>query len=126
MYLARARVALGRYEDAIAGLESFALEVEAGKIDRASGRLDRMPPTLGEALDVLGMAWRGQGDLARARDYLGRAVRLEPDDPARLNNYGVVLAESGMLPDARAQWRRVLVIDPANATARANLAAFGP
>jgi tetratricopeptide (TPR) repeat protein len=126
VYLARARVALGRYEDAIAGLESFALEVEAGKIDRASGRLDRMPPTLGEALDVLGMAWRGQGDLARARDYLGRAVRLEPDDPARLNNYGVVLAESGMLPDARAQWRRVLVIDPANATARANLAAFGP
>jgi protein O-GlcNAc transferase len=126
VYLARARVALERYQDAIAGLETFALEVESGRIDRASGRVDRMPPTLGEALDVLGMAWRGQGDLARARDYLGRAVRLEPDDPARLNNYGVVLAESGMLPDARAQWRRVLEIDPANATARANLAAFGP
>ncbi len=126
VYLARAQVALERYREAISGLEAFALEVEAGRIDRASGRIDRMPPTLGEAFDVLGMAWRGRGDLARARDYLGRAVRLEPDDPARLNNYGVVLAESGMLPDARAQWRRVLVIDPANATARANLAAFGP
>jgi superkiller protein 3 len=126
VYLARARVALGRYEEAIAGLEEFAADVEAGRVDRASGRIDRMPPSLGEALDVLGMAWRGRGDHARAKDYLGRAVALEPDDPARLNNYGVVLAESGMLADARAQWRRVLEIDPANATARANLAAFGP
>jgi Tfp pilus assembly protein PilF len=42
-----------------------------------------------------------------------------------LNNYGVVLADSGMLPEAKAQWRRVLEIDPANATAKANLSAFG-
>jgi hypothetical protein len=30
-----------------------------------------------------------------------------------------------MLPDAKAQWRRVLEIDPDNATAKANLSAFG-
>jgi Flp pilus assembly protein TadD len=84
-----------------------------------------MPPTVGEALSVLGMAWRGRGDLARAREYLRRAVQLDPEDASQLNNYGVVLAESGMLPDAKAQWRRVLEIDPDNATAKANLSAFG-
>jgi hypothetical protein len=30
-----------------------------------------------------------------------------------------------MLPDARAQWQRVLAIEPQNATAKANLSAFG-
>ena len=84
-----------------------------------------VPPSLGEALSVMGMAWRGKGDLARSRDYLQRAVAEAPNDPAVLNNYGVVLAESGMLPDAKAQWRRVLEIDPANATAKANLSASG-
>jgi Flp pilus assembly protein TadD len=84
-----------------------------------------MPPGLDEALDILGMAWRGAGDKKKAVEYLRRSVALRPDDPAHLNNYGVVLAEDGMLPDARIQWRRVLEIDPGNATARANLSAFG-
>jgi tetratricopeptide (TPR) repeat protein len=125
VYLARALVATSRFDEAIDRLEPFAADVESGKIARTDPRIDRMPPTLGEALAVLGMAWRGRGDLARARDYLRRAVLLDPADASQLNNYGVVLAESGMLPDAKAQWRRVLEIDPDNATAKANLSAFG-
>lgn len=125
VYLARASLELGRFGDAVAALAPFAADVEAGKIARTDPRIDGMPPSLGEALSVVGMAWRGQGDLARARDYLQRAASESPDDPSVLINYGVVLAESGMLPDARAQWERVLKIDPDNATARANLSAFG-
>ncbi|HXV14495.1 MAG TPA: tetratricopeptide repeat protein [Candidatus Krumholzibacteria bacterium] len=125
VYLARARVALARFDEAIDGLSSLAAEVESGRVARTDPRIDRMPPTLGEALSIVGMAWRGNGDLARSRDYLRRAAVQAPDDPSVLNNYGVVLAESGMLPDAKAQWRRVLEIDPANATAKANLSAFG-
>ncbi len=125
VYLARALVALARFDDAIARLSSFAEDVDAGKIARTDPRVDRMPPTVGEALSVVGMAWRGKGDLARARDYLRRAAARAPDDPSVLNNYGVVLAQSGMLPDAKAQWRRVLEIDPSNAAAKGNLSAFG-
>jgi tetratricopeptide (TPR) repeat protein len=125
VYLARALVATSRFDEAIDRLEPFVAGVESGKIARTDPRIDRMPPTVGEALSVLGMAWRGRGDLARAREYLRRAVQLDPEDASQLNNYGVVLAESGMLPDAKAQWRRVLEIDPDNATAKANLSAFG-
>ncbi|HEX5131024.1 MAG TPA: tetratricopeptide repeat protein [Candidatus Krumholzibacteria bacterium] len=124
VYLARARVELGDYAAALAALEPFQAQMDAGKLDRAAPAVDRVPPTLAEALSALGMAWRGQKDLARARDYLARAVALDPREPAHLNNYGVVLAESGMLPEARAQWKRVLEIDPHNATARANLSAY--
>jgi len=125
VYLARARVAIEEWDKAIAGLEAFALDVETGKVERTSPRIDRMPPTLSEALDVLGMAYRGRKERKRAVEYLQRAVALEPDDPARLNNYGVVLAENGSLAEARSQWLRVLELDPENATAKANLAAFG-
>ncbi len=125
VYAARAWVEISRFDDALARLSDFAEAVASEQIARTDTRIDRMPPSVGEALSVLGMAWRGKGDLARSRDYLRRAAASSPDDPAVLNNYGVVLAESGMLPDAKAQWRRVLEIDPANATAKANLSASG-
>jgi len=125
VYLARARLELKQYDNAIAVLEPVALDVESEKITRSSPRIDRMPPTLDEALDVLGMCWRGKGAHKKAIDYLKRAVALSPRDVSHLNNYGVVLADGGMLPDARAQWKRVLEIDPQNATAKANLSAFG-
>jgi tetratricopeptide (TPR) repeat protein len=125
VYLARARLALERYDDALAVLEPLARDVESGRIPRDSPRIDQMPPTLAEALDVLGMCWRGKGDRKKAVEYLRRAVALEPRDSSHLNNYGVALAEDGMLAQARAQWRRVLEIDPRNAAAKANLSAFG-
>lgn len=125
VYLARAHMQQQHYDDAIKALEPFALDVESGKIPKSSPKIDRMPPTLDEALDVLGMCWRGKGDKKKARDYLKRAVALSPEDVSHLNNYGVVLAEGGMLPEAREQWKRVLEIDPQNTTAKANLSAFG-
>jgi tetratricopeptide (TPR) repeat protein len=125
VYLARAWVALARYDDAIARLATLAEDVESGRIAPSDPRIDRMPPSIGEALAVVGMAWRGKGDLPRALEFLRRAAARAPEDAAVLNNYGVVLAESGMLPDAKAQWRRVLQIDPDNATAKGNLSAFG-
>jgi tetratricopeptide (TPR) repeat protein len=125
VYLARAKMELKQYDDAIAVLEPFALDVESGKVPRSSPKIDRMPPMLDEALDVLGMCWRGRGDKKKAQDYLRRAVALSPENVSHLNNYGVVLAEGGMLPDARKQWQKVLEIEPQNATAKANLSAFG-
>jgi len=125
VYLSRAHLELKHFDSAIQALEPLALDVESGKIPASSKRIDRMPPTLDEALDILGMSWRGKGDRKKAIAYLERAVALEPDDTAHLNNYGVVLAEGGMLPEARKQWKRALEIEPHNATAKANLSAFG-
>ncbi len=125
VYLARAKLAEERYDEAITALEPLALEVESGRIPRSSPRINRMPPTLDEALDVLGMCRRGKGDNKEAVEDLRRAVALEPGDISHLNNSGVVLAEGGMLPEARIQWPRVLEIDPLNATATANLSVFG-
>jgi Tfp pilus assembly protein PilF len=124
VYLSRACVELERFDDAIQALVPFNDALTAGSLDRASDRVDQVPPSVAEALATLAMAWRGKGDLEKARGYARRSVELEPRNPANLNNYGVVLAESGMLADARAQWRRALEIDPENATARANLSAY--
>jgi len=125
VYLARAHLQMQHYDDAIAVLEPFALDVESGKIPKSSPKIDRMPPSLDEALDVLGMCYRGKKDRKKAIAYLERAVALSPRDVTHLNNYGVALADGGMLPKAREQWKRVLEIEPQNATARDNLSAFG-
>lgn len=124
VYLARADNELERWDAAIAALAPFTADLTAGQLDRSSGRIDAVPPAISDALATLAMAWRGKGDLARARDYARRSVQLDPRNPSNLNNYGVVLAESGMLPEAREQWRRALEIDPENATAKANLSAY--
>jgi tetratricopeptide (TPR) repeat protein len=124
VYRARANVELGKFDDAIAALAPFREAVDAGNVDRKTNGVDRIPPTLAEALSALGMAYRGRKELENAREYLSRAVTLDPRESAHLNNYGVVLAESGMLPEARAQWKRVLEINPQDATARANLSAY--
>ncbi|HEU4366153.1 MAG TPA: tetratricopeptide repeat protein [Candidatus Krumholzibacteria bacterium] len=124
VYLARAYVELGRFDEALAALDPFRAEIEAGRLAPDSDRVDRVPPTVAEALSAAGLAWRGRREFARSRECLARAVALDPGEPSHLNNYGVVLAESGMLAEARAQWKRVLEIDPRNATARANLSAY--
>jgi Tfp pilus assembly protein PilF len=112
------------------------IEVLAEWVDRAEsppglGRssidIDRARlPGLDEAYDLLAMAYRGRGDLGKAGDYMRKALQLKPDNVVHLINYGVILAESGKIPEARAQWEKVLEIDPENTTARENLSAFEP
>ena len=71
------------------------------------------------------MVVRAQGRTAEALPLLREAAALAPRDVAILDNYGVLLAESGDLSGAREVWERVLAIDPGNAAARDNLAARG-
>lgn len=124
VYLAGARQALGDDAGAIAVLEEPALAFAAGTLD--SALVDRVPPTLSEAFATLALAHRGLGEGAEAVDFMRRAVDKEPANTVYRNNYGVMLAENGMLAQARSQWRRVLEGDADNAQARANLERFGP
>jgi Flp pilus assembly protein TadD len=114
VYLARALLSLERYRDAIAALDG--LEPGAG---------DSAPPRH-EALEILSLAHRGAGDGRAALDLIAQAVALAPDNPGYRNTYGVILAENGMLTEAKSQWRKVLEIDGENAVARENLSRFGP
>ena len=125
VYLARCRLETHRFEEAIAAMEKMAADLESGAIARDDAVVDRMPPGLDEAFAVLALAHRGLGADDRSLEYIRRAVALEPRNPSHLNNYGVILAENGMLDEAKAQWSKVLEIDPKNATARENLSAFG-
>jgi Flp pilus assembly protein TadD len=70
------------------------------------------------------MSYRGEKDLGRAASYLRRALELKPDSVVYLIDYGVILAEDGKIPEAKAQWEKALRIDPENATARQNLSAY--
>jgi len=82
-------------------------------------------PVRADLLAAWGMALRAQGRATEALPLLREAAERAPRDPAILVNYGVLLAETGDVPAALDVWRRVLEIDPNNATARDNLAARG-
>ncbi|MCH7549165.1 MAG: tetratricopeptide repeat protein [Candidatus Krumholzibacteriota bacterium] len=124
VYLARCRIEKRRFDEALAAVEKIAVDFDSGAIRRSDEVIDRLPPGLDEALEIIALAWRGKGSDARALGLIRRAVELAPESASHLNNYGVILAENGMLDEAKAQWRKVLEIDPENATARENLSAF--
>jgi Flp pilus assembly protein TadD len=104
--LGSALVRLARYPEAVALLRS-------------------PPPERADLLALWGMALRGMGRREDALPLLRRAAERAPREPAILNNYGVLLAETGDVPAALAVWRQVLAIDAGNVTARENLRARG-
>jgi Flp pilus assembly protein TadD len=126
VYRGRALVEQGRFAEAVESLEGIVAEYESGALADDDDRLDRTPPRLGEALEALAMGCRGEGETARALAFIRRAVELEPSNVSFLNNYGVILAESGNINGAKSQWKKVLSIDADNAAARKNLSATKP
>jgi tetratricopeptide (TPR) repeat protein len=126
VYRGKALLERARYDEAIASVEAIVAEYESGALARDGDRLDRTPPRLGEALEILAMSHRGAGDSERALEYIQRAVELEPTNVSFLNNYGVILAEGGSIDQAKSQWRKVLEIDAGNAAAMKNLSAVEP
>lgn len=61
-------------------------------------------------------------DLLRSAEFYDRAVRLEPRSVG-WNDYGWALLQLGLKQEARDAFAKAVAIDPANARARANLAA---
>jgi tetratricopeptide (TPR) repeat protein len=74
-----------------------------------------MEPARAEYMRFLGqtLAQRGApGDLPRALDLLGRAVRKAPRDPAARFQLGLLLRRMGRMEEARDQMLRALDLDP--------------
>jgi tetratricopeptide (TPR) repeat protein len=126
IYLARALLELERFDEAIAALKSF----ERGAVDEAEGgenpgnQQDAQAPRLDEAFGILALSYRGLGELGKANLFIEKALEMHPQGVEYLNNYGVILADRGMIDRAKIQWQKVLAIDPQNKTARRNLSAF--
>lgn len=100
------------------------LLVQAGRHAEAEALLSPAPQRA-DLLALRGLALRGLGRSTEARDCLAAAASKAPRDVNVLNNYGVLLAETGDVPGALEVWRRVLAIEPANQTAQENLKARG-
>jgi Flp pilus assembly protein TadD len=126
VYLARAFLETKRFRGTIDLLEDWVVWVETDHdLARRGGPENGLePPPLDVAYDVLAMAHRGEGNLGRAEGSIRKALEIKPDNVVHLINYGVILAESGKIADARSQWERVLELDPSNPVAMQNLSAF--
>ena len=70
------------------------------------------------------MVLGGDGDHAGAADAFRKALERDPTDARVAYNLGLVLMRAGD-PGARAQFERVLALDPAFRPARERLAELG-
>ena len=121
--LRRAQALAPQDEDLRFNLANTLVQLE--RFAEADRLLQERPPQRADLLGLWGMALRGLGRGADARDALSLAATRAPRDTHILNNYGVVLAENGDVAAALDVWRRVLGIEPSNETARANIIARG-
>jgi type IV pilus assembly protein PilF len=48
-------------------------------------------PTLALAHTYLGFAYEQYGEISKARDHYSKSIKLDPDDPIALNNFGTFL-----------------------------------
>ncbi len=65
----------------------------------------------GEVLNALGTVNLALGRLGQAESLLRQAVEKEPEWPEAWNNLGVVLIESGKIPEATEVFRKAYALD---------------
>lgn len=115
----------GPEEDIIPHLLIKAWESHAHKqfaeVHRMCRRILSLNPDHCEALHLLGLAFRGQGDHDSALSCLERARDAQPDHPVHCNSLAVVLNEMGQYDRAAVCLREVLRMCPDHADARSNL-----
>ena len=121
--LERARRLAPRDEDLRFNLGSALLRLE--RYAEAVALLERPRPERADLLALAAMALRGAGRRGDALLFAKDAAARAPRDVVILNNYGVLLAETGDVESALDVWRQVLEVDPGNTTARDNLKARG-
>jgi Flp pilus assembly protein TadD len=87
----------------------------AGRINEAIAELSTavsIDPKLGEAHNLLGVAFAQKGMQDRAKDSYERAVKAEPDDAQTLNNLGFSLYQNGNYRAAVDRLKRAVKLAP--------------
>jgi tetratricopeptide (TPR) repeat protein len=69
-------------------------------------------PTYSPAYNVLGYAYRQQGDYSSAERAFKKYIDLIPDDPNPYDSYAELLLKMGRFEQSQAQYHRALAIDP--------------
>jgi len=88
----------------------------AGALDLYRG-IEESP----ETMDRVAMCLHNMGRTDEALPWARRANEARPDWPQAMTNLAVILAAGGELDEARRLLERVIVLEPENAAARANL-----
>ena len=84
-------------------------------------RLEKYPADFSAHFN-LGALLLGRHDIPSATAHLAAALRVEPEQPAALNAFGVALESDGKLDEAAEQFRHALRVRPDDSRARYNLA----
>lgn len=112
----RTRAALeNRAETAREHLDAGRDYLNNGQLNEAIAALSTaasLDPKLGEAHNLLGVAFAKKGLADRAKDSYERAVKAEPDDAQVLNNLGYTLYENGNYRAAVDRLKRALKLAP--------------
>jgi predicted O-linked N-acetylglucosamine transferase (SPINDLY family) len=69
-------------------------------------------PGYGEAMYMLGLAWRYKGDFEQAIEWYRRAIEAKPDHAEAWNALGMRLRDKGELAEAMSCYQRALEIHP--------------
>ena len=97
-------------------------EVTARLALQSDGQNARANAVLGNVLAVLGVLDDDAARVARAREYIGKALTRDPKLPLAHNALGVAMAGEGNLTEAQAEFTRAIELDEALAVAQGNLA----
>ena len=84
-------------------------------------RVLRASPNQADALNLLGLIHRQQGNRELAIELLSQAVNARPSDPTHYGNLGVALMELGRPDDAILCFSQAIHLKPDNAMAYSNL-----
>jgi tetratricopeptide (TPR) repeat protein len=106
-----------QYKEAVA-------EYEAGKYPAAAAKLEKLLPNAPESFElheILGLAYSGASQDAKANPHLEKAVRLKPDSAAARTNLAANLLRLGRLELAREQFRKAAELEPENFDTNHNL-----
>ena len=97
----------------------------SGCITETNGVTQRIDPdkALQAHLD-LGLGYLAQGDLARAKEKLTRAMQIAPNSPLAHNAYGLLFQLEEEMELAEKHFRRSVRLDPSFTRARNNFGAF--
>ncbi|WP_281299695.1 MULTISPECIES: tetratricopeptide repeat protein [unclassified Iodidimonas] len=97
---------------------------QSGRLGEAEALLSRLLeqwPDQPDALQLMGLVKRGQGDQIAAIEFFQRSLAMNPAQPHVLNNLGNALLASARRDEAVAAYRRAIALNADYADARLNL-----
>lgn len=106
----------------VAAIQTLHAQGEHADMARRTEALIAAFPQLPALHGVLGAAYLGLKDGARAATALRKTMAAFPGDPAHICNLGIALRQQGMMAQAEEAYRRAIALSPNHAQAHHNLA----